>query len=315
MLAIDRRKGSERLTMVAPLGLRFWDEVSARVIGDGLNVTAYPADNPARRIEAFANRSGVYVLRNLPGMREVENGAGDTAFWNSVPQTRIFVIEVVDLSRRFLSFSIQVNAPVRGVFNWQDPEGPSPPSPAPGVPLYSSPSRHAPPSSAVIRAELREWLPQGNHEGGQPAAYAVLEARSAGRLLARGFADEQGRVGLIFPYPEPVTHTLGSPPASSPPPASAPQLRDQEWTIELSASYDRLRPAPILDRPGLADLNDILTQRPASLWADGERTRPLTEANLQFGRELVLRSRDFTAGAVEGTPRSVLFITPAGSPP
>ena len=57
MLAIDRLKGSERLTMVAPLGLRFWDEVSARVIGDGLNVTAYPADNPARCLPA-----------NLPGI-------------------------------------------------------------------------------------------------------------------------------------------------------------------------------------------------------------------------------------------------------
>jgi hypothetical protein len=314
MLATDRLKVIDRLTMVAPLGLRFWDEVSARIVGDGLNVTAYPADNPARRVEAFANRSGVYVLRSLPGMRAVENGAGDAGFWDNVPIRRMFIIEVIDLERRFQPFSMKVNLPERGVFAWQDPMGSSPPSPAIGVPLYSSPSRQAPPSLAIVRAELREWQPGTNHEG-RPAAWAVLEARSSGRLLARGFADEQGRVGLIFPYPEPVTHTLGSPPASSPPAAAAPQLRDQEWTIEVVASYGRLHPAPVGDRPSLADLSDILTQPSASLWADSERGRALTEANLQFGRELVLRSRDFTASPIEGAPKSVLFITPAGSPP
>ena len=314
MLAIERLKVTDRLTMLAPLGLRFWDEVSARIVGDGLSVTAYPIDNPARRVEAFANRSGVYVLRNLPGMREVENGAGDDAFWNSITQKRAFVIEVVDAERRFLPFMMKVNLPERGVFAWQDPTGSSPPSPAKGVPLYSSASRQAPPSMAVARAELREWRPGANHEG-NPAAWAVLEARSSGRLLARGFADEQGRVALIFSYPEPVTHTLGSPPGGSPPPASAPQLRDQEWTIEVAARYARLSPAPAGDRPSFADLSDILTQPPARLWADSERGRPLSEANLQFGRELVLRSRDFTADPIEGAPKSVLFITPAGSPP
>ena len=313
MPAINQLEVRERLMTVAPLGLRFWDEVSSRIIGDGLNVTAYPADNPARRVKAFANRSGVYVFRDLPGMRSFENGAGDDAFWRNLPSKRNFVIEVVDPEGRFLPFIMTLKLPERGVFAWQDPSSPSPPSPAIGVPLYSSPSRQAPTSMAVVRAELHEWRPGTSHEG-NPAAWAVLEARLSGRLVARGFADELGRVAMIFPYPEPVTHTLGSPPSGSPQPAGAPQLRDQEWTIEFAAFCEPLRPAPIGNRPALADLDDILTQRSATLWADTERSRLLGEATLHFGRELVLRSRDFGAGAI-GAPKSVLFITPAGSPP
>ena len=310
MQALEPFKLAERLTVVAPLGLRFWDDVSGKTIGTGLSVTAYPPDNPGRRVEAFANRSGVYVLRNLPGLREVENGAGDADFWRSLPAKKPFVIEVADTERRFLPFTINVSLPERGVFAWQDPSHASPPTAALAVPLYSTPARQAPTSMAVVRAELREWQPGSSHEG-RPAAWAVLEARLSGRLLARGFADEQGRVALIFPYPEPVTHTLSSPPANSPPPETAPQLRDQEWAIEFTALYAPL----VADRGSFADLNDILTQRSASLWSDTERGRPLTEATLQFGRELVLRSRDFAADPIEGEPTSVLFITPAGSPP
>jgi hypothetical protein len=176
------------------------------------------------------------------------------------------------------------------------------------------PSRQVSSALAVIRCELREWAPALNHQG-RPAAWAVLEARLSGKLLSRGLADEHGRVALFLPYPEPVTHTLGSPPTGSPPPTNAPQFRDQEWALEISAFYERLRPATVGEHTAPPDLNNILTQPPATLWADTERTRPLTEAHLQFGRELVLRSRDFTTGPIEGTPQSVLFITPAGSPP
>lgn len=61
----------ERLTLVAPFGVRFWDTVSGRAIGEGLTVTAYPHGNPARRVHAFANRSGVYALCTLPSAVEL----------------------------------------------------------------------------------------------------------------------------------------------------------------------------------------------------------------------------------------------------
>src|SRR5689334_1179503 len=97
----------EHITLVAPFGVRFWDEVTGAVISDGLNITAYAASSAvgqvqtfpdqrqvvsirAPRVQAFPNRQGVYVLRNLPGLRGAENGEGDANYWASVSK-RTFV--------------------------------------------------------------------------------------------------------------------------------------------------------------------------------------------------------------------------------
>jgi hypothetical protein len=74
----------ERLTRVAPLGLRFFDAVTQQVVG-GLAVTAWPAATPAQQMPLFANPSGVHVLQHAPGLRDFENGAGDEAFWANIP--------------------------------------------------------------------------------------------------------------------------------------------------------------------------------------------------------------------------------------
>ena len=307
------------LSRTAPLGLRFWDEATGRVVGDGLIVTAYTPDSPLRRIEARVNRSGVYVLSGLPGLSKVEFGTGDDKFWKELPAKGTFNIEVIDSWQRFVPFLLTVEAPVKRVVTSPFAAEASPPATSRGIPLYSTASRSVPAAMAVLRAELREWSAGGNHEG-EPARWAVLEARSEGRLIARGVADDKGSVALLFAYPAPVTHPLGSPPAISPPGAEGPALRDQQWPIELSASFDRLNPSPPFLNwpyppyprwPALPDLADVLTQSPATLWSDSERTEVLTEAVLSFGRELIVGSIDRTTDRA----RSVLFISAAGSPP
>lgn len=316
-LLIETLPVIERLTRTTPLGLRFWDDVTSKVIGDGLFVTAYPPASPLRRIEARVNRSGVYVLSDLPGLREVEFGTGDDEFWSAFeensppPATARFKIEVVDSWRRFIPFLLTIDAPVKNIIaSIPDSPASSPPESAQGISLYSAASRATPAAMAVLRAEIREWKTDGNHQG-EPARWTMVEARMAGRLLSRGVADENGLVALIFRYPAPVTHPLGSPPAISPPGAEGPALRDQQWTIELSASFDRIRPqGPFPGAPALPDIGDVLTQSPATLWVDSERQEALTEATLSFGRELVLRS---TTGI--NTTGSVVFISAAGSPP
>src|SRR6185437_10154784 len=60
----------EEITCVAPLGLRFWDVASARAVGAGLTVQAYPAGVPGLRMDAVVSRRGVYSFRGLPGMRQ-----------------------------------------------------------------------------------------------------------------------------------------------------------------------------------------------------------------------------------------------------
>ena len=299
----------ERLSIVTPLGLRFWDEVSGRVIGDGLLVTAYPETRPYRRLQAVSNPSGIYSLHHLPGLREIENGAGDAAFWDNHPPRSPFIVEVVDSARRFQPFLLLLALPVRGVLDWQGFMGESPPGTPTagpgGVPLYSTASRTVPAAMAVIRADL--WDPQAgpSHQGG-PAAWAVLEAHVLGGHTVRGIADEQGRVALIFAYPEPVTNGLNSPPDSSPlsPPEGGMSLREQAWPITLQVAYERRHPIP-----PILPLLEILAQLPAQLWDDFPRME-LTQVTLRFGQELVLKSSN-----VEGRARSELWITPAGSPP
>jgi len=66
----------DRLTMVAPLGLRFHDVVTNEIVGDGLSVWAYRLDRATAARPLFPNRRGVYVLHDAPGLRDLQNGAG-----------------------------------------------------------------------------------------------------------------------------------------------------------------------------------------------------------------------------------------------
>ncbi len=148
----------ERLTVVSPFGARFWDQVTQKTIGDGLSVTAYPTSRKDRRVSAVACRSGVFAFRGLPGMFEVESGAGDQDFWSNVA-SRSFVIEVQDTMGRFIPFCFEVGLPCRDAFNWQDPlilplEAPL------GVPLFSAAGRTPPASVAVLRGYLSRPEPQ-----------------------------------------------------------------------------------------------------------------------------------------------------------
>jgi hypothetical protein len=283
----------ERLARVSPIGLRFWDPVSEKPIGDGLVVTAFPPDQPWRRTEAFVNNSSVYVLKDLPGLRDAENGSGDARFWREPPVRRPLTVEVKDDAGRFQPFRMNVTAPSRGVLLLDDEE--SPPGSAEGAPLFSSSSRQVPSGMAVIRAELREPL------DGRPAAWALVEARHEGRLLSRGLSDEKGRIALIFAYPEPQRDPMVSPPGSA--------LADQEWSIQLTAAYE----PPAVART-IPDLTHVLSQAPATIWrkwGDASRRELLDSAQLRFGQELVLRSIDPGANL----EMSVLLIAPAGSPP
>ena len=296
----------DRLTIVAPLGLRFHDTVSGALVGAGLNVSAYPTGRPTARQQALNNRSGVYVLHHAAGLRQVENGDGSSTFWKQTPANKSFVIEVSDGAQRFQPFQFTENLPVEGIYRWTGVAAGSPPAPMSSIPLYSSPVRVAPAGMAIIRADL--WDPI--HDSA--AAWALMEVFDAGNLIARGFADELGRIALIFPYPPPRTFAVSSPPGSpvsSPPLSSGPPLSQQLWTLQIKARYQPPPAAP------LPDLRFTLSQTAADIWADAARTEHLLEAGLQYGRELILKSRPSPASPPGTVRESVLFVTPAVSPP
>lgn len=303
----------ESLTIVAPIGLRFRDAVTGSFVGDGLNVALYEPGKPANKVQAFANQSGVYVIHHAPRLRSFEHGKGDADFWDNLSSKKSFVIAVTDVERRFQPFQIAAELPARGFFNWVSPLGASPPDAVPSIPLFSSPVRSVPGGMAVLRADL--WDAAGN----VPAAWAVLEAYTNNRLAVRGIADDRGRIALIFPHPAPRPFAISSPPVSSPPGPTGPPLTAQVWPITFRALYEPLAPLPLLPgelgpEPQLPDLRVMLSQREAALWADTERTEPLGEVALSYGRELILKSRP-SISLSPPAQQSLLFITPAGSPP
>jgi hypothetical protein len=301
----------ERMTLVAPLGLRFHDAATGERVGGDLVVTVYPASDITRRVAAFVNRSGTYVLHHAPGLSEFEHGAGDEEFWNHLPP-REFIVEVLDQERRFqpFTFAAQLPAP-RGLFNWLSPAEPSPPAGAQqSIPLYSAPARGLQSGMAVVRADL--WDAEAN----APAAWAVIEARLDGQLHARGLSDRRGSVALIFPYPKPTDSPLASP-VSSPPVNKNVPLLEQTWELMLSAGYAppdaaaATKPAPL---PDLRATLDQLNAPPAKLWTDFGGGVELVGVTLKYGQELILKSQD-SITVSPPAPQSVLFITPAGSPP
>lgn len=307
----------DRLTMVAPLGLRFHDSSSGALVGDGLVVWAYPVGKPTTRRRAIANRKGVYVLHHGYGLTRREQGDGSRAYWdNPDPPNKDFVIEVTDEQRRFQPFQFTASLPVEGIFKW-DGAMASPLAERSTIPLFSSPVRSVPSGMAVLRADLWDTAIDG------PAAWAMIEVFTGGKLIGSGIADEAGRIAVIFPYPAPLTFAPASPPGSppgSPPVATSPPLTDQVWSLEIRALYTPDRPLvspPVFfdTAQDLPDLKFTLSQPPATLWADAEQTEILEETNLRFGRELILKSRPSSGSPPAATRDSVLFITPAVSPP
>lgn len=289
---------SERQLLVAPLGLRFWDAVLGVPVGDGLIVTASPLGSPALVARATVSPSGVYGFCHLPGLAKVEHGAGDAAYWAGVTQRR-FTVSVADTQRRFQPFHFVVAAPTRGIVTSvcgdvmspavDSPPG-SPPELQPGIPLYSTATRPTPAGMAVLRAELWDTVTQA------PAAWALVAAQPSsqppGQTTAWGMADANGRVAVLFSYPEPVS--------------PGPAMWQQTWQVALQAAY-----TPGFPVPAAPDLCAARGQAAATLWSDWTQTSPLTTVTLAFGEDLVVRTLNNTAQP----QRSVLLITPAGSPP
>lgn len=304
----------DRLTTVAPLGLRFHDATTGTLVDTGLSVWAYPVGRPTAKQAVIVNRKGVYVLHHGYGLRERENGDGSRAYWdNPVPPNKDFVIEVTDLQRRFQPFQFTASLPNEGIFKWLD----SPLSTRTTVPLFPAPTQSVASGMAVLRADL--W----DASIDAPAAWAVIEAYTANKFLGRGIADDRGSIAVIFSFPTPLSFAPASPPGSplgSPPIATSPPLTEQVWPLELRAFYTPDRPVVSpLEEPGppLPDLRFTLSQPAATLWADAEQTEIL-ETNLRFGRELILKSRPPSSSPpspLSQTRDSVLFITPAVSPP
>jgi hypothetical protein len=283
------------LTLVAPFGVRFWDVAGLAPAGNGLTVTTYPQALAELVSTANIGPSGVYSFRGLPGLGRFENGAGDNSFWTSNPPSLPYVVEVSDPAGQYLPFEFSLLLPVRGLYGFAS----SPPSlsltpDGSWLPIFSAPSRELPGPSATIRALLQDTATGG------PAAWAMVTAQFQGAPAVTGVANERGIVTLNLSYPEPQNSPFGSPMG-----LGSVKLSDQNWPVTITVFYSGLPPAP-----GPFDLQEVLQQGQAMVWADTAHTGEAGPFNLTFGKDLVLRSLD----SVTGHELSVLLVTSATSP-
>jgi len=282
----------ETISIVTPLAVRLRDEATLTFFSDGLAAIVYPQGAPELAVSGTINRAGLFVFRNLPGLRRIEQGSGDADFWAANPPQASFVLEVSDVDGRFLPWSLPVKLPQRSVLGLGLTSPPASPitvqtgGETASLPLYSAASRPAPEGLGVLRAEL--W----DADLDEPAAWALIEAQAGEQRRVTGLADADGRVMLPLPYPKPPSE-LGSPLGAGGP------ITRQSWPLAFSVRYRRRSPVP-----RVPDLAEVLTQPPVTAWQETSRTTPWTSATLSFGRELVLASR-----ASGGGPSSTLLIT------
>lgn len=300
----------ERFTITAPLGVRFWDVAAREVVRSGMTMQGCLIGDPLHTLKAFPNGSGVLLLRDLPSLRAFEAGDGSHAFWQRWSQPVIeLALTVFDERHRFQPFRFVCGAPQKGFARCSCPTL-SPPrsrivadAPEDAVPVYPAPTRLAPAGLAVVRTQLME-PPEIVSPPRDPVygAWAFVEALVDGQAhpVGASYADEQGRIAIMFPFPAPTDGSLLSPP--SPPAASSGGLLMQRWRVRLRAYYDRLAPNVV------PDLCDVLAQRPATLWDDSALIHPFAGRELAYGSELVVRSRG--GGGSPPADMSELLITP-----
>jgi hypothetical protein len=287
----------ENLTRIAPLGLRFLDDVGLDLVRAGLEVVAWPELQPSLRRRAVANTSGVWVFASLPGMRAFEAGRGDDDYWQRVGTDtdlefgarRWFMVEIRDLLSRFSPLRLRLRLPIRAIYTWPPPElaASAPPQPDllfPGaLPLFSAASRPIT-GRATLRAELE-------HEAsGRPAGGALVEVLSGSTLLGRGLSDPQGRVLVAFPYPEPEPLMEGS--VSSP---VYPPLSSLTWELSIHVRW-RDPGADVEENPPPSVLTHVFEQPTVTALESRTPPRELATAILHHAKELVLRSVDSPQG-------------------
>jgi hypothetical protein len=276
------------------IGVRFWDPAAATSVVDGLIVNVFPRSNPRARKQALPNRIGIYVAHSVSGLKDFEFDAADPAeqAWTNATKSPLaaYRIEMRDPFGRFHPLALDADLPVRGLISVFAPAlSPPPPIIVPGdtgsppsivsqyIPLFPVTSRPVPHPLAVVYAQLREF------QGTRVPAWSLLGVSIHGILRGLGLADRQGRVAVMFPYPEPPRIPLASPPEAR---------SDFSWTVQLSAYSSTASPALTEDAPEIPDLADILAQL-ATPCAVIESTLPSSSA-LRLNYRIPLTAR--TAG-------------------
>lgn len=282
--AIGPWRSVEQVSIIAPLGIRFWDPAFDVQVSHGLTVRAYPAGTHDFATTAVCTPSGIFAFRGLPGMHDIEYPQSNPDSPGSLPATAQFLIEVTDATENFLPAAFTVGVPFKGIFPTDLPQGQNAVAP-PGFYLFSAPTRSASSTVAMASAQLSELIDSTTE---QPASYAVMEIDTPDGDTWVGLADQRGMLALLFTYP---TFTGTSSAVSSVVPSAA--VPQQSWPVTVRVRY---QPSALSFPPGsrVPEMRSVLAQAPAVIWT--QRAAPPGQAvaslpaTLIFGQQLVIQS-------------------------
>jgi hypothetical protein len=289
------RPGHDTVVRRALLGLQCRDLVDHRVVAEGLRVELVDLWRPERRRDLVANRSGVFVLHDFPGLNsfgDVPAGASpaDSSTTASSPgdEAGRWRLTVRDTLARYLPLTLAPTLPAEGLLGLAggavSPAGPHSDT-DPWLPLYSAPTRPLPVAQASLRTELRRASAPD-----QPVPWARLELWLGSEVIGEGMSDANGRALLVFALPRPREATLRTSPAGS--------ATRFDWPVTLRA----------FSQPGIGlglgsgaapDLESLLAQPEATLLDRPDAPPvPLGPLTLRAGETLV----------VTGTTSSFLYV-------
>lgn len=290
-----RYRMREELATFCALGVRFWDATTDAQVRDGLRVRIWSESVFGSVASATKTYSDIYAFHRVPGLGRVERPQVGNDGTLGSPPTLPFIMEVVDLERRFVTSAISLSLPLpdRGLFLTHLPGSPTPSTP--GFYLFAASTRTRAPNIAVIRGELV------NDDTGVQAAHALVRVGIPGETPAYSIANTDGSFAVHFPFP---TLPGGLRPLDTSPPG--PPIADSKWQLTVSVFYqpELLTPLPGTTYP---DVRNIFRQQRAGICLESDSPALVADnwvGTLDFGGEVVLR----TGGL------SSLIVLPATSP-
>ena len=245
----------ETFGRVAPLGLQLWDVAANAYAPNDLQVTATPLMSPTQTRTATSSRNGVYGFARLPGLPAQDyEGLGDDAYWAALTAAhkRRYRVTVTDPAQRFIPFSIEVDAPLRGLLAVNNASI-TVKRPTASLPLFSGVARATPAGVASVQVQVL-------------APWRVVQASLNNKTIATSISNANNEAQLFFAYPKMV---LGK------------DLREQSWNIQLLVWHN---PAGGVDVNGVPDLTHLL-QAAQAVSIPGVTNTPHT---LTFGQTLTI---------------------------
>lgn len=250
--------GYDSFILTPALGVGFWDNLTDRLVDTGLEVSMQPRHLTEKPVKSITNRRGIHVFPKLPGINPLNNDL------ESPHVMRQFTFNVRDLERRFIPFSFDADCPFDGLYLpgciHESPPGNN------YIPVFNATTRKVNGGVAVVRADLHNVVTD------QPASWAMVTGEIDGQDIVRGIADSDGKLILIFSYPEPQIIT--SPPSTVP-----------GWILKLRVFYSPIQPVP--DSPSLCS---VLSQTQSKFVTSNSISADELNVDLEFKQEKTLRS-------------------------